>query len=289
MADILAQIEFQELQAELKEILKGKHPEDSQLHLNLKNRNPDDGMTSIAYVKGAFFLKTLENKVGRKVFDQFLNHYFKVFQFKTVNSTTFIDEIERNLLAPNRLVFDYDEWIYHNGLPKNCVSINSPRLMNMQSLAKRCSSGQNIFDPVISYEWKKVKNSTKKRRVKVIDQLKREDFIVQEWQTFIRALDQDIAIERLRYLDEKMKFSAWGNSEVMAEWFVLNINCGNREIRPEIEKFISKVGRRKFLLPIYKALVKNPEDKVWAKKVFDKSKAYYHAVSRNSIAELFND
>ena len=30
-------------------------------------------------------------------------------------------------------------------------------------------------------------------------------------------------------------------------------------------------------------------DKVWAKKVFDKSKAYYHAVSRNSIAELFND
>ena len=26
-----------------------------------------------------------------------------------------------------------------------------------------------------------------------------------------------------------------------------------------------------------------------AKKVFDKSKAYYHAVSRNSIAELFND
>ncbi len=289
VSDILAQIEFQELRAELKEILKGKYPEDSQLHLNLKNRNPDDGMTSVAYVKGAFFLKTLENKVGRKVFDQFLNHYFKVFQFKTVNSTTFINEIERNLLAPNRLVFDYDEWIYHNGLPKNCVSINSPRLMNMQSLAKRCSSGENIFDPVISYEWKKVKNSTKKRRVKVIDQLKREDFIVQEWQTFIRALDQDIAIERLRYLDQKMKFSAWGNSEVMAEWFVLNINCGNREIRPEIEKFISKVGRRKFLLPIYKALVKNPEDKVWAKKVFDKSKAYYHAVSRNSITELFND
>jgi hypothetical protein len=42
-------------------------------------------------------------------------------------------------------------------------------------------------------------------------------------------------------------------------------------------------------MPIYEALVKNPEDKVWAKKVFDKSKAYYHAVSRNSIAELFND
>lgn len=118
----------------------------------------------------------------------------------------------------------------------------------------------------------KVKNSTKKRRVKVIDQLKREDFIVQEWQTFIRALDQDIAIERLRYLDQKMKFSAWGNSEVLAEWFVLNINCGNREIRPEIEKFISKVGRRKFLLPIYKALVKILKIKFGQKKFLTNQK-----------------
>ena len=51
----------------------------------------------------------------------------------------------------------------------------------------------------------------------------------------------------------------------------------------------SKVGRRKYLLPIYKALASNPEDKLWAKKVFDNSKAYYHAVSRNSIAKLFTN
>ena len=157
----------------------------------------------------------------------------------------------------------------------------------MESLAKRFSAGENVFEQVVTYEWQKIKNSKKKKRIKKVSKIKRDDFIVQEWQTFIRALSDDISIEKLQYLDATFHFSTWGNSEVMAEWFVLNIHRENRIIRPAIEKFISKVGRRKYLLPIYKALVNNPEDKVWAKRVFDNSKAYYHAVSRNSVAELF--
>jgi hypothetical protein len=286
-ADILAQIEFQEMQEEMKEILAGKHPEDTQLHLNLKGRNPDDGMTTIAYIKGAFFLRTLESKVGREKFDRFLKHYFKAFQFKTISTASFITEMENNLLLPEKLNFDYDEWIFQNGLPKNTHIINSPRLKKMESLAKRFSSGENVFEPIITYEWQKIKKSRKKKRIKIVTEIKRDDFIVQEWQTFIRALSDDISIDKLQYLDAMFHFSTWGNSEVMADWFVLNIHQKNRLIRPAIEKFISKVGRRKYLLPIYKALINNPDDKVWAKKVFDNSKAYYHAVSRNSVAELF--
>ena len=286
-SDILAQLEFQEMQEEMKEILAGKHPEDSQLHLNLKGRNPDDGMTTIAYIKGAFFLKTLERKVGREKFDRFLKHYFNVFQFKTVSTAAFITEMENNLLLSKKLSFDYDEWIFSNGLPKNSVIINSSRLKRMESLAKRFSAGENVFEPVVTYQWQKIKNSKKKKRIKIVSKIKRDDFIVQEWQTFIRGLSDDISIVKLQYLDATFNFSTWGNSEVMAEWFVLNIHRENRIIRPAIEKFISKVGRRKYLLPIYKALASNPEDKLWAKKVFDNSKAYYHAVSRNSIAKLF--
>ena len=286
-ADILAQIEFQEMQEEMKEILAGKHPEDTQLHLNLKGRNPDEGMTTIAYIKGAFFLRTLESKVGREKFDRFLKHYFKAFQFKTISTASFITEMENNLLLPEKLNFDYDEWIYQNGLPKNSVIINSPRLKKMESLAKRFSSGENVFEPIITYEWQKIKKSRKKKRIKIVTEIKRDDFIAQEWQTFIRGLSDDISIEKLQYLDAMFNFSTWGNSEVMADWFVLNIHQKNRLIRPAIEKFISKVGRRKYLLPIYKALINNPQDKVWAEKVFDNSKAYYHAVSRNSVAALF--
>ena len=290
VADILAQIEFQELQAELKEILQGKHPEDTKLHLNLKNRNPDDGMTTVAYIKGAFFLKTLEVKVGREKLDRFLKEYFTKNMYKSVSSFSFVNELESMLLAPNKLSFDYDEWIYEKGLPSNCLIINSPRLRFMESFANRFIEGEDIFAPKISYEWLKLKNTRKKKRVEIREFFEKEEYIVQEWQTFIRTLSQkNITIPQLQYLDSVLNFSTSNNAEIASEWFVLNINCRNKEIRPNIEKFIAKVGRRKYLMPIYEALVKNPEDKVWAKNVFDKSKAYYHAVSRNSIAELFKD
>ena len=290
VADILAQIEFQELQAELKEILQGKHPEDTKLHLNLKNRNPDDGMTSVAYVKGAFFLKTLEVKVGREKLDRFLKEYFTKNMYKSVSSFSFVNELESMLLAPNKLSFDYDEWIYEKGLPSNCLIINSPRLRFMESFANRFIQGEDIFAPKISYEWLKLKNTRKKKRIEIREFFEKEEYIVQEWQTFIRTLsNKSITIPQLQYLDSVLNFSTSNNAEIASEWFVLNINCRNKVIRPNIEKFIAKVGRRKYLMPIYEALVKNPEDKVWAKNVFDKSKAYYHAVSRNSIAELFKD
>jgi hypothetical protein len=57
----------------------------------------------------------------------------------------------------------------------------------------------------------------------------------------------------------------------------------------ELEYTILKKGLKFVEDKIKTTIVVYPEDKVWAKKVFDKSKAYYHAVSRNSIAELFND
>ena len=46
------------------------------LHIDLAGRDPDDGMTSIAYDKGAAFLRTLEGRVGRERFDPFLRGYF---------------------------------------------------------------------------------------------------------------------------------------------------------------------------------------------------------------------
>ena len=49
----------------LKEIAASKNPEDSKLHLELAGRDPDLALSDVAYVKGAFFFKTLEQKVGR--------------------------------------------------------------------------------------------------------------------------------------------------------------------------------------------------------------------------------
>jgi leukotriene-A4 hydrolase len=287
VSDILASIEFHELKNEYEQIKASKFPEDSRLFLDLRKRNPDDGMTSIAYVKGAFFLKTLEHKVGREKFDRFLNSYFKKFAFKTINSKMFVSFLKKNLLIPNNVQFNYYEWIYKEGIPTNCFEIKSSRLNRMKDLALNFSKGIDVFAPKVKYRFVKVKGKRKRKRFK--EQIKRNDFIVQEWQTFIHSLPTEISKIKLSKLDSYFSFKNCGNSEIMTDWFVLGIQNNYTELNPEINKFLHKVGRRKYVLPIYKALMKNIKTKALAKAIFKSAKNNYHAVTRNSIDELFQN
>ncbi|MBI2259438.1 MAG: M1 family metallopeptidase [Flavobacteriia bacterium] len=269
VADILALIEFQELEVEIKEIQESDHPEDTYLKLALNGRDPDEGMTQIAYVKGAFFLKTVEELAGRKKFDDFMKNYFKEYKFQTLTSEMFENYLIENLLKPNHIKFDTKEWLYGNGLPKNCVKIKSPRFEYVQKLSEEFANGKDIF---------KGKGS----------KIKRETYITQEWQAFIRKLPRDLSVEKLKLLDDKLGFKSCGNSEIMTEWFVLSINAGYTDVRPEIEQFLNKVGRRKFLLPIYKTLSKDKENLKFAKKVYSNARKNYHSVSQKTMDELLN-
>lgn len=282
IADMLALIEFQELQDELEDISQGEHPEDTKLKLKLAGRNPDDGMTDVAYVKGAFFLKTLEYKVGRDKFDVLLKSYFKKYAFKTISTEKFVDYLNKNLLDPNKVTFNTNEWVYEQGIPENCLKIVSPRFEQVQLLADRFAAGEDIFKKQI--KWIKVKGRKKKK--KQIIQLTRDKYIAQEWQTFIRRLPKKIEPEYMKILDQNLNFKNWGNCEIMAEWYVLGINSGYEDIRPNIEKFLMKVGRRKYLVPIYSTLAKDPENLKWAKMVFEKAKVNYHYVSKSTVQEI---
>lgn len=273
VADILALIEFQELETEVHDIESGDHPEDTYLKLSLDGRNPDDGMTSIAYTKGAFFLKTLEKLAGREKFDAFVNGYFQKYKFKTLTTQTFEKYLNDELLKPNNLKFNTKEWLYGKGIPDNCIEIASPRFQAAQTMADNYVAGKDIF---------KIKVKGKKRKT----DLKRDRYITQEWQAFIRRLPRDIDIEKLKLLDRKLNFKGWGNAEIATEWYVLGIEAGYTDIRPEMEKFLNKVGRRKFLLPIYKALAKTPENLKWARGVYAKARPNYHAVSQETMDEL---
>jgi aminopeptidase N len=282
IADMLAIIEFQELESTISEMDKSEHPEDSRLKLNLANRDPEDGLTDIAYVKGAFFLKSIEQKVGRKRFDQFLKNYFQHFSFKTVNTEQFTTFLTTELLQPNKLTFNTSEWLYQKGLPKNCIQLHSQRFEKITQLARKFATGENIFKKKVS--WVKIKG--KRRKKKMVYQLKRTDFIAQEWQVFIRQLPKKMAVEQLKLVDRELNFKNWGNAEIMEEWFVLGIRSNYKEVFPAMEKFISKVGRRKFLLPIYSTLAEQERTKKWALGVYKKAKINYHPITQKSIEEL---
>ena len=271
VADMLALIEFQELQTELESL----DEEDTHLKLKLTKRNPDDGMTSVAYVKGAFLLKTLERDFGRQRFDAFLKMYFTDHAFQTLTTEQFKKYLEDNLINKTDIKFNVDEWIYKPGLPKNCYAVSSPRFEKIQELARAFAGGKDIF-----------KKPAKKKGKKQLPALSRDQYVPQEWQAFIRALPKKMDPERMALIDEKLHFNSWGNAEVATEWYVLGINSNYTAIRPDIERFISKVGRRKFLLPIYTALNENQKSKIWGKQVYAKYRENYHPVSIMTLDNL---
>jgi len=269
-ADDLALIEFFELEEELERISKSAHPEDAHLFLNLEGRDPDDGMTDVAYVKGAFFLKTLENRVGREKMDVFLQSYFNHFKFTSVNTEKFVAYLEKELLKKYDIDFNYKEWIYEAGIPSNALVIESKGFERIKLMAEDISS-QEI--------------SELNNKFTLAD---RDNYSVQEWLTFLRHLPSNISVEKMKVLDESLQFSAWTNAEIQFEWFLKSISSNYSPAYPYLSAFLEKVGRRKFILPLYEALYNNEATKEKALSWFNSYKQNYHAVSSNSIARALH-
>ena len=263
-ADMLLSIEYQELEHENEDILNGEFPEDTHLKLDLENRNPDDGMTAIAYVKGAMFLKTLEATVGREKFDNFLNQYFGDHEFQTLTTEVFIAYLDENLLEPEGVDFNVDEWIYGEGIPDNCVKVESDRFLKVEEKSIKVPIVENAAELGIN----------------------KDEWTTQEWMHFIRHIPAEVGADKLEMLDKEFGFSDCGNSEIMAEWYVLSIERGYDKINPHMEDFLVNVGRRKFLEPIYTELAKSEEGLALGREIYAKARPNYHAISFNTIDEI---
>lgn len=262
--DMLMLIEYDNMMATTDAFINGDHPEDTRLKLDLDGRNPDDGMTDISYIKGAFFLKTLENEVGREKFDAFLNQYFEDHAFQTITTEIFVTYLNENLLKPNNVEFNVDEWIYEEGIPENIVEIHSDKFKKVE---EKCQLITSI-------------SSAKELGVT------RKDWSTQEWIHFVRSIPEEADANDLEMLDQEFSFSNWGNAEIMAEWYVVSIKKGYDKIDPYMEDFLVHVGRRKFLEPIYGELVKSDEGLELAKDIYSKARPNYHSISFMTIDEL---
>jgi aminopeptidase N len=269
IADIHKFIEFQDLSATVEDMENGDHPEDTHLKLHLDDRDPDEGMSDIAYVKGAFFLRTIEGEVGRKKFDVFIKNYFDTHAFETISTEDFVDYLNTELLEPNHIDFNVDEWIYQPGIPDNCIKIRSKRLEHMDELAQEVNDGEMIF-------------------IGADANLERSDFITQEWVAFIRGLSNDISPETMAELDEKLAFSKSANRVIKLEWFQLAVRIGYKAARPYMREHLTKVGRRWLIEGIYRELAESDDksDLEFAHSVFAHAKENYHFVSRSTVAEI---
>ena len=93
---------------------------DTRLAVDFTGRDPDDGVGDIAYEKGRFFLRAVEQAVGRERCDAFLRDYFDRFAFQTMTTEKFVaflrSEPARSQSAGEG-VRSSTAWVYKPGLP----------------------------------------------------------------------------------------------------------------------------------------------------------------------------
>jgi len=252
-SEMLALLGFQDLTHTLADL----PAEDTRLKLDLEGRSPDDGMSDIAYEKGYFMLRMIEETVGRDKFDSFLKTYFEQFKFKNLTTEVFLDYIHAELPATQNM--NLKEWIYKPGLPENCPVVVSNKF-------------EKVDEVRISYTY-------------VINPAVTNDWTTHEWLHFLRGIDTSWTLENYAKADELFSFTTSTNSEIAAVWFEKSIRASYQQAYEALEAFLIKVGRRKFLTPLYRAMIESGK-KNMAKKIYQKARPNYHFVSTNTMDAL---
>ncbi|HYF35248.1 MAG TPA: leukotriene A4 hydrolase C-terminal domain-containing protein, partial [Prosthecobacter sp.] len=62
--------------------------------------------------------------------------------------------------------------------------------------------------------------------------------------------------------------------------------AGYAPAAPALERFLIRVGRRKFLVPLYKALMKTEAGQAEARRIYALARPNYHAVATSTFDEL---
>jgi len=237
---------------------------DTKLKANFEGRDPDEGVTDIAYEKGYAFIRTIENAVGREKFDVFLRGYFDSHAFNSITTEEFLTYLDDKLIKGDKALEEkigIDAWVYQPGLPTNSPAVGSEKFKTLDSLIN---------------DWQKSND------VSVLN----KKLSTNEALYLISRLPPNISLKQMADLDKTFKFTDSGNSEIQAAWYTLAVRMNYKPAYPNIETFLTEVGRRKFLMPLYKEMAKTAEGKQWARRIYAKARPNYHSVAYNSIDEL---
>ncbi len=229
---------------------------DQHLYVDLAGRDPDEA-PGIVYEKGALFLRLLEETAGRERWDNFLRTYFNTFAFKPMDTKIFVEYLTTQLPDVVQKV-DINAWIHGPGIPSNAPQPHSEAFAKVETQAKAFAAGAAAAS------------------------LQTDAWFSHQWVHFIQTLPI-LPPEKMAELDARFHFSESGNNEVLSAWLEKSLDARYKAAYPAIERFLTSQGRRKFLKPLYEKLAKNPEDLVFARKIYKVARPTYHPVSQGTI------
>lgn len=246
----------------LEEELAKLDARDQILRVNLAGRDPDDGFTNVPYEKGALFLRSLEEGVGRTEFDRFLRSYFDRFAFQSITTDDFIHYLNDSRLLADKpfLGAGLHNWIDESGLPASAARPQSTAFAAVEQAARNFAAGNAPAASINSSAW-----------------------TTQEWLHFLKSLPEKLMPAQMMELDRAFKLTARGNSEIAHQWLLMAIRNEYAPAYPRLAEYLMTIGRRKLVKPLYDELVKTPQGKKRAQEIYARARAGYHPITIATI------
>jgi aminopeptidase N len=249
----------------MNEALKEHAGADSRLAIDLKGRHPDDGLTDIAYEKGAAFLRMMEASIGRERFDVFLRGWFDRHAFKPVTSAMFLADVRQHLVRGDQALeakLRLDEWVYQPGLPANAVPADPQAFAEVDAAVTRFAAGA-----LPTAQWPRWTTDERLR--------------------FLNRLPRKLQRTQLDRLNRAFGLNEVGNNEVLYAWLELAVTNRFKPAVPSLERFLTSQGRRKFVRPLIRTLA---EDRQWgrpiAARIYPRARPIYHPMVTQELDQL---
>jgi hypothetical protein len=237
----------------------------TQLHLTLTpEMDPDTATGQIAYDKGSTFLRTIEKAVGREKWDAYLEDYFDRHAFEPQTSAGFLEDLTTHLITDPAMAkkIGLHEWVYEPGLPANAVHVQSDAFVPIDKAAAAFARTGDV--------------SLAPRNVST-----------QETLRFINQLPRDIGNAKLAKLDDAFHWSQTGNSEIRFAWLALAIANHYPKAEESAEQFLTSQGRRKFVAPLFQALMdQGGWGRAAAKRIYAEARPGYHPLTIGTVDEI---
>ncbi|KAI9002648.1 peptidase family M1-domain-containing protein [Gaertneriomyces semiglobifer] len=250
------------------------HPEFTCLCPRLRNEDPDDAFSSVPYEKGFNLLFYLERILGGpEVFEPYLKAHVKKFAHKSITTDDFMKllfEFYQENFGEEKVQIlksvDWDAWLHQPGMPPVENEFD-------KSLAQACEE--------LAVQWSQYGKGGE------FDQSPFEGFNSGQRVMFLeKCLAKPVfSHSALKAMDASYALSQTGNAEIQFRWQMLCLQADYDAIFAGVTKFLSEVGRMKFVRPLYRALNKCKDGKELAKKTFLENRNFYHPICASMVAK----
>ena len=220
-----------------------------------------DGFGSNGYTKGALFIKTLEDRIGRTEFDRFLRRYFQVFAFRWVDDQNFLAFLRAELLNGKpelEASLKLDEWLYQPGLPSNVTAPEASTANNRaMERAAAFMSGASVstMDPA-------------------------------SWTALDITLFLQFANVATRMADVDAALHLSSRVVPPLTWMLLSIRNNYAEGNAAVDRVLSGNGPRATLMSIYRELATTPAGRERGKQLFTLYRSRYDPGTQREVQSI---